>query len=59
MNLHVVSKKQRRVTSKKHHVFKTISSNSRKGYLNMVFELFGFHEHGDFKDQIAAIRMVS
>ena len=36
-----------------------ISSNSRKGYVNMVFELFGFHEPGDFKDQIAAIRMVS
>ena len=37
-----------------------ISSNNRKGYLNsMVFELFGFHEPGDFKDQIAAIRKVS
>jgi hypothetical protein len=37
-----------------------ISSNLRKaGYLNMVFELIGFHHPGDFKDQIAALRNIS
>ena len=37
-----------------------ICSNNRKGYLNsMVFELYGFHEPGDVKDQIAAIERLA